>query len=137
MAADRPRIRLRRVGWLGMAVLVVRWCGWGGGRGAGSEDLGEEVPGAGVLRVVQHLGGRALFDDPAAVDEDDPVGDLAGEADLMGDDDQGGAAGGEVLDDGEDLADEFRVERGGRLVEEDDAGAQREGAGDGDAPPVP
>ncbi|MGX1273645.1 hypothetical protein RKD18_006839 [Streptomyces phaeoluteigriseus] len=100
---------------------------------AGSEDLAEEVPCPFVPRVVEDLGGRALFDDPSGVDEDDPVGDLPGEADLVGDDDEGGTAGRQVPDDGEDLADEFGVEGGGGLVEEDDAGAEGEGARDGDA----
>src|SRR5690242_683308 len=71
----------------------------------GSEDLAQEVPGPFLPRMVQHLGGRALFDDPAAVHEDHPVGDLPGEADLVGDDDERGAAVGQVLDDGEHFAD--------------------------------
>src|SRR4051794_31997172 len=35
-------------------------------RGGWSEDLVEERTGAGVLRAVEDLGGRALLDDPAA-----------------------------------------------------------------------
>ena len=76
--------------------------------------------------------GGALLDDPAVVEEDDQVGDLAGEADLVGDDDQRRAGPGEVLDDGEHLADQFRVERRRRFVEQDDAGLERERPGDRD-----
>src|SRR6266436_7496758 len=43
-------------------------------------------------RVVEHLLGRALFDDDAVVHKDDAVGDIAGEAHLVGDDDHGHAS---------------------------------------------
>lgn len=105
---------------------------WGAWGCRGSEDLAEEVPGPLVPWCAEDLGGRPLLDDPAAVDEDDPVGDFAGEADLVGDDDERGAAGGQVLDDGEDFTHQFGIEGGGGLVEEDDAGTQGDGAGDGD-----
>src|SRR5260370_8592182 len=42
-------------------------------------------------RVVEHLLGRALFDDDAVVHKDDPVGDTAAEAPLLGADDHGHA----------------------------------------------
>ena len=47
----------------------------------------EERLGALVLRVADDVLRRALLDDDAAVHEDDAVGDLAGEAHLVGDDD--------------------------------------------------
>ena len=66
----------------------------------GSEHFAEELAGARVLRVVEHLrrAGPVRRSRPL-VHEDDRVGDLAGEADLVGDDDQRGAGRGQVLDD--------------------------------------
>src|ERR1700693_6348764 len=70
-----------------------------GGKGRGEEalsfamassdrmrDAAQEVLGALVLRRAQQLARHALLDDGAAVDEDDPVGHLAGNAHLVGDD---------------------------------------------------
>ena len=76
--------------------------------------------------------GDALFDDPAVVDEDDPIGHLPGKTDLVGDDDQRGAGTGEILDDGEHLADQFGIQGRGRLVEQHDLRFHRQGSGDGD-----
>ena len=77
--------------------------------------------------------GRALLDDDAGIHEDDAVGDLAGEAHLVGDHDHRHAALGEVAHDLEHLADQLRVERARRLVEEHQLGVHGEGPGDGDA----
>src|SRR5690606_15673627 len=101
--------------------------------GRGSENAGQERRGAFLLRVVEDLVGWSLFDDDAAVHEDDGVGDLTGETDLVRDDHEGRAVTGEVADDGENLADEFGVERRGGLVEEDHGGAQGQGPRDRDA----
>ena len=78
--------------------------------------------------------GRPLLEDPALVEERHPVGDLAGEAHLVGDHHHRHVqVGGERLHDREHLAGELRVERRGRLVEEHHVGLHRERAGDGDA----
>ena len=61
------------------------------------------------------------------------VGDVAGEAHLVGDDDQRGAGLGELADDVQDLVDQFRVQGRGGLVEEQDLGVQGKGPGDRDA----
>ena len=65
--------------------------------------------------------------------EHDPVGHLAGEADLVGHDDHGAALGGQRPHHAQHLAHEFRVERGGRLVEQHHVGLHRERPGDGGA----
>ncbi len=51
----------------------------------------------------------------------------------MGDDHQGGAGAAELLDHVEHLADEFGVEGGSRLVEQQHLGPQSQCPGDGDA----
>ena len=75
----------------------------------------------------------ALLDDHAAVDEQHAVGDLAGEAHLVGDDDHGHAVVGELAHHAEHLADQFGIERRGRLVEQDRLGLHRQRARDRDA----
>ena len=77
--------------------------------------------------------GLALLDDDAAVHEDDVVGDLAGEAHLVGHDDHRHALLGELAHDAQHLADELGVEGRGRLVEEHQLGVHRQRPGDGDA----
>ena len=62
--------------------------------------------------------GWPCLDDDALVHEHHAVGDLAGEAHLVGDDDHRHAVVGEPAHHVEHLADELRVERRGRLVEE-------------------
>src|SRR5215204_4885112 len=47
------------------------------------DDLVHELPCPLALRVPEELGGRALLDDAPAVDEHEPVADLAGEPHLV------------------------------------------------------
>ena len=75
----------------------------------------------GFGRVTEHLLGRPGFEDLAAVEEDHPVGDLPGEAHLVGGEHHGHALALEVTDHREHLADQFRVERRGDLVEQQQA----------------
>ena len=49
----------------------------------------QKFSGSGALRIVDHLLGCAFLLDQTAVHEDDPVGDVMGEADLVRDDDHG------------------------------------------------
>src|SRR5580704_17065396 len=72
-------------------------------------DHAQEALRAFLLWIVEHLGRRALLDDAALVDEDDAVGDLAGEADFMGDDDHRHAGFGQPTDHRENLADQLGV----------------------------
>ena len=76
------------------------------------------------------LGGLALPDDLALVQHDDAVGDLARARHVMGDRQRGRPQIAHPLDD--QLVDHVahdRVEAGCRLVEEDDLGLRRDGAG--------
>lgn len=58
--------------------------------------------------------------------------DFAGKADLVGNDNHRHAAHGKVAHDLQDSADQFRIERRGRLVEEQHLGLHRHGARDRD-----
>jgi hypothetical protein len=86
-----------------------------------------------LSRPVEHLGRGPLLDDAALVEEDDRVGGLPGEADLVRDDDHRGASLGQIPHDVENLADQLGVERRGGLVEQDQLGVEGERPGDGDA----
>ena len=72
----------------------------------------------------------AFLLDPALVQEHRPRRHVAGEADLVGDDQHRPPFLGEVADDLQHLADELGIERRGGLVEEHDIGLHRERAGD-------
>ena len=76
--------------------------------------------------------GGALLDDHALVHEHDLVADLAGEADLVGDDDHRHPLGGELAHHVEDLLDQLGVERAGDLVEQHHVRVHRQRAGDRD-----
>src|SRR4051812_23391905 len=78
----------------------------------------QELPGARLHRVAEHLLGRAGFQQHALVEEGDGVGDLPGEAHLVGGHEDGHALCRRLADDGEHLADQLRVERAGDLVEQ-------------------
>ena len=75
---------------------------------------------------------KLLGDDPA-VEEEHAVRHVAGEGHLVRDDDHRHLLLREAADDLEDLARELRVERGGRLVEEEHLRVERQRARDRDA----
>ena len=94
----------------------------------------EQGAGIGLLRMGQHLGGRALFDDAAVLHHSDIVADLRGDAQIVGDEQQRDAE--PLLD----LVEQFEhlrlhgdVERGDRLVRHQHVGIERQRAGDRDA----
>ncbi len=76
------------------------------------------------------LFGRPLLDHPALVHEHDAVGDLAGKAHLVGDHHHGHARFSEAADHREHFADQFGIERGGRLIEQHQPRRNRQRAGD-------
>src|SRR5712691_5874305 len=98
-----------------------------------SEDFLEEALRALLAGAAKEGLGLAGLHDHALVHEDDAVGDLAGEAHLVGDDDHGHALAGEVQHDVEHFVDDFGIERAGGLVEEHHLGPHGERARDGDA----
>ena len=91
------------------------------------------MPGAGWTGATSKNSRRgSVLDDEALRHEHAAVGDAACECELVGDDDHRHAGGREILHDLQHLVDQFRVERTGRLVEEQDARVRRDRAGDGD-----
>ena len=78
---------------------------------------GEQRPGIGMLRPLQHVVGRALFDHLAVLEHDDAIGDIGDDAEIMGDEHHRHVAAAlQVADQFEDLRLRGDVERGRRLV---------------------
>src|SRR5207253_11407114 len=76
----------------------------------------EQRPGLRRLRPLEHLRGRSALHDPAADQHDDPIRDPACEGDLVGHDHHRLPGRCEIADHRQHLADETRIEGGGRLV---------------------
>ena len=88
---------------------------------------GDELLGIGMLRIVQHRRGRALFDDDAVLHHRDAVGDLGDDAEIMGDEQHRRlAALLQVADQLQDLRLRGDVERGGRLVGDQELRVERQ-----------
>lgn len=83
--------------------------------------------------MIQDLFGGAGFEDAALVEEQDAIGDVAGEGEVVGDEEEGEAVVGEAAEDVTDFLAEFGVEGGGGFVQEEDPGFHGQGAGNGDA----
>ena len=99
---------------------------------------GEEMPRIGVLRVGEDLFGRPLLDDLAVGHHADPVGDPPHDAEVVGDEQHRHARLGlEPRQQLEDLRLHGHVERGGRLVGDEEVGLVGERHGDHDALPLP
>ena len=92
---------------------------------------GDQLAGVGVLGVVVDLGGRAGLDDLARVHHHHPVGHLGDDAEVVGDQHQPEA---HLLlqlpEQLQHLGLHGDVERGGRLVGDDDVGLHRQRHGD-------
>ena len=95
-------------------------------------EVGQECLGSLVARPSEYLARFTLLDDVAAVDEDDPVGDVSGEWHLVGHQHHRHAVPGELAHDAQHLAGRLRIQSGCRLIEEQDRGLQRQGTGDRD-----
>ena len=83
----------------------------------------------------RQLGDRAGPDEPAAVEDDDPVGDLLHLVELVAGDQHGAALVGEVAQQPAQPADAVRVEAVGRLVEDEDARVAEQRGGQAEALP--
>ncbi|AGZ37553.1 6-pyruvoyl-tetrahydropterin synthase [Pseudomonas sp. VLB120] len=84
-------------------------------------------------RVLEDLLRRSLLFDQALVQEDDFTGHLAGKVHLVRHQQHGTAFFGQCADNVKHFLDHFRIERRGRLVEQDDFGLHGQRAGDGRA----
>ncbi len=108
---------------------------------------GQDADGVGQVGSVSHgnsqdlsadLGlqffGGAFGDEPAVVDDGDAVGELVGLLEVLGGEEDGGAAAHEVSDDLPEVEATAGVEAGGGLVEEQDLGFGDEAGGYVQAP---
>ena len=77
--------------------------------------------------------GRSFLDDAAVIHEDHAIGGVARETHLVAHHQHGHAAVLELAHHGEHAADELRIERRGRLVEQHDGRLERQRARDRDA----
>ena len=95
-------------------------------RGSGHQSLGVRV-----LRVLEHFKGWAGFDDLTLVHHDNVLGALSGKAQIVGDEQHGGAQRvGEHVQVVEDALLHGHVEGGGRLVGDQQIGAAGQADGD-------
>ena len=79
------------------------------------------------LRVAQDVPGHAGLDDPAVAHHHDAVGDLRHHAEVVGDEHHCGAVLAlQLLEQRKDLGLRGHVQRGGRLVGDDEGGLQRQ-----------
>src|SRR6056297_2858028 len=83
------------------------------GAASGGPCHPEELPQLRRLRRVEDFRRLAGLVDPAGMHEDHPVADLAGKAHLVGHHGQRHALAGQLADDGQNLADQFGIERRG------------------------
>jgi hypothetical protein len=91
-----------------------------------------------VLWPRQHLAHRAELDEFAGPEHGDPVGNFAHHPEIVGDEQHGHAALAlQFLDESEDLRLRGHVERGRRLVGDQQSGFEHERHGDHDALPLP
>src|SRR6476661_268365 len=97
---------------------------------ASGADAGQEGAGPLLLRVADHLVGRAALVHATVVEEAHLVGDVAGEAHLVGVEQHRHALGLELGEQVEDLPDELGVKRTGDLVEQHQARVGDERPGD-------
>ena len=96
-----------------------------------TRNRGDQRTSVRMARSVQHLSGRALFDDPTAVHHGDPVGHMADRPQVMGDVDQGQAGSfPDVAEDAKDARLHRYVERCHRFVGDQQLRFDRERTGD-------
>src|SRR5690606_15779168 len=96
-------------------------------------DGPDQALGVGVAGIAEHLPGRPLLDQPPAVHDREPVGDLGHHPDVVRDHQRGEAALGVHLpDDPQDVRLGDHVERGGRLVQHHQVGVEHQRQHDAD-----
>src|SRR2546423_2577859 len=126
-----PVRRLDQVGWQAFdreePILSV---------GVQTRDRLEQRPGVWMLRVLEDLLDRSLFDDPSRVHHDHPLAEAGDHAHVMRDQDDGGPGRlVQVSQQLQDLGLHGHVERGGRLIGNQDRGLV--GQPHGDHAPLP
>ena len=105
-----------------------------GAVGAGQRERAEEPLGVGVAHGVEDLGDRAGLDGLARVHDAEPVAGLEDEAEVVADEEHRRAElAAEILDELDDAGLDGDVERGGRLVEDEECRLRHQRHGDDDA----
>ena len=94
-------------------------------------ETGQEIPGGLLLRVTENLSGGALLADDALIHVHYLGTDVPREGHLMSHHQHSHALMGQILHDGKDFANHFRVKGRGRFVEEQHLRVHGKGAGDG------
>ena len=97
------------------------------------EEVVDDLVGAALQQVFDAVLGIDL----AAIEEDDTVGNMPGEAQVVGDAEDRDIVEVEAIDQRDDLADHDRIERGRRLVEEQDLRIHRQRPRDRDPLALP
>src|SRR5215510_14845383 len=97
-----------------------------------ARKLSDEGASARFAGCRKHLLRRPLLNDDPMIHEDHAVGSVARKTHLVTNHKHGYAAALELAHDVEHATDEFRIERGGRLIEQHHLGFERESASDRD-----
>ena len=101
---------------------------------ADARQAGDEMGGVGMHRIVEELRRRSFFHQPARIHDAEPVGDIGMNRQIMGDEDHRGSDGLLGLaDHRQHILLHHDVERGGRLVGDDEFRLADGGERDGDA----
>ena len=88
--------------------------------GMSAKHTPKKRPRAFMLRFVEKLGGRRLFNNPAPVDQNNAIGDFPREPHFVRDAQHGHAFFGEADHGGQDLLHDFGIESGSWFIEEHD-----------------
>ena len=105
------------------------------GRGvADARQAGDQVRGVGMARRAEDVGGAALLDQPAGIHDAEPVGEVGVHRHVVGDEEHRRAdLALHLADHRQHVLLHHDVERGGRLVGDDEFGPADGGERDGDA----
>ena len=91
--------------------------------------MGKELFGAFLVRVFDHLVGRAFLDHHAAIHKQDAVCHIARKRHFVRDNDHGGFLVGQIAQNAQNFAGQLRVKGAGWFIKAKDIRFQRQGAG--------
>ena len=89
---------------------------------------GQELPGTLFLRIFEHIGRRAVLQDPSVIHEDYLIGHISGKCHLMGHDDHGHMLLRQLLHDTEHFSRQLRVQRRSGFIESENVRLQSKGS---------
>ena len=97
--------------------------------GASGAVMGKELFGAFLVRVFDHLVGRAFLDHHAAIHKQDAVCHIARKRHFVRDNDHGSFLVGQIAQNAQNFAGQLRVKGAGWFIKAKDIRFQRQGAG--------